>query len=43
MGYIAVEMLVNLIQGNTLESNLYKIPTRLIVRGSCGAVAGNNS
>jgi LacI family transcriptional regulator len=38
MGYVATEMLVSLIQGNSLESNLYKIPTRLIVRGSCRAI-----
>jgi LacI family transcriptional regulator len=43
MGYIAVEMLVNLIQGSSLDSNLYKIPTRLIVRGSCRAIGGNIS
>ncbi|MBN1995862.1 MAG: LacI family DNA-binding transcriptional regulator [Anaerolineae bacterium] len=35
MGYVATEMLVSLIQGNCPDSNLYKIPTRLIVRGSC--------
>ena len=35
MGYVATEMLVSLIQGKPLESNLYKIPTRLIVRDSC--------
>jgi LacI family transcriptional regulator len=38
MGHVATEMLVSLIQGNCLDSNLYKIPTRLIVRGSCRAV-----
>jgi LacI family transcriptional regulator len=43
MGYIAVEMLVNLIQGKALERNLYKIPTRLIVRGSCRAITSNIS
>ena len=40
MGYVATEMLVNLIQGKPLESNLYKIPTRLIVRDSCRAISG---
>ena len=39
MGYVATEMLVSLIQGKPLESNVYKIPTRLIVRDSCRAIA----
>jgi LacI family transcriptional regulator len=39
MGYVATEMLVSLIQGKPLESNLYKIPTQLIVRDSCRAIA----
>lgn len=38
MGYVATEMLVSLIQGNSLDSNLYKIPTRLIIRDSCRAL-----
>lgn len=38
MGYVATEMLVGLIQGNSLDSNLYKIPTRLIIRDSCRAL-----
>ncbi len=39
MGYVATEMLVSLIQGKPLERNLYKIPTQLIVRDSCRAIA----
>ena len=35
MGYVATEMLVALIQGEPLESDLYKVPTQLIVRDSC--------
>lgn len=38
MGYIAAEMLVKLIQGIALDDNLYKIPTRLVVRGTCQAI-----
>jgi len=41
MGYIATEMLISLIEGDTLESDLYKVPTRLIVRDSCRAIAGH--
>ena len=40
MGYIATEMLISLIEGDALESDLYKVPTQLIVRDSCRAVAG---
>jgi LacI family transcriptional regulator len=35
MGYIATEMLISLIKGDSLKSDLYKVPTRLIVRDSC--------
>ncbi len=35
MGYVATEMLIGLAQGQTLESNLHKTPTRLMVRDSC--------
>jgi len=35
MGLIATEMLVKLIRGEGLESIITKMPTRLIVRGSC--------
>jgi LacI family transcriptional regulator len=41
MGYVATEMLVSLIQGKPPESNLYKIPTRLIVRDSCRAIVNS--
>jgi hypothetical protein len=39
MGYVATEMLIRLIEGDTLESDLYEVPMRLIVRDSCRAVA----
>jgi LacI family transcriptional regulator len=35
MGSIATEMILKLVKGETLEKNLYKIPTRLVVRDSC--------
>ena len=38
MGYVATEMLIGMIQGDSLESNLYKMPTRLIVRDSCRTI-----
>jgi LacI family transcriptional regulator len=40
MGYVATEMLVALIQGKALEGDGYKMPTQLVVRDSCRAVAG---
>jgi LacI family transcriptional regulator len=41
MGHVATEMLIGLIQGEPLESDLHMMPTQLIVRESCRAVAGN--
>ena len=41
MGYVATEMLIHLIRGETLDSNLYKIPTQLIVRDSCRAITSD--
>jgi LacI family transcriptional regulator len=42
MGYVATEILINLIQGKpggfSLESKQYQIPTQLIVRDSCHAI-----
>jgi len=35
MGFIAVEMIVNLIGGEALETDLHKIQTQLVVRDSC--------
>jgi LacI family transcriptional regulator len=43
MGRVATKMLIGLIQGEKLASNLYKMPTRLVVRDSCQAAAGNTS
>lgn len=39
MGTVAVEMLVKLVHGETLENCLHKIKTNLIVRESCRALA----
>jgi LacI family transcriptional regulator len=38
MGYTATEILIELLQGKSLVSNLRKVPTRLIVRESCRAI-----
>ena len=35
MGYIAIEMLVKLMRGETLKNDLHKIQTELVVRNSC--------
>jgi len=39
MGCVATEMLLSLIDGGSLESNVYKVPTQLVVRDSCQAIA----
>jgi LacI family transcriptional regulator len=38
MGYTAAEMLIELLQGKPLASNLRKVSTRLVVRESCRAI-----
>jgi LacI family transcriptional regulator len=38
MGYAATEMLIGLIEGESLDNHLYDLPTELIVRDSCQAV-----
>ena len=35
MGYMATQMLIKLIRGEPLSSNLCQVPTELIVRDSC--------
>lgn len=42
MGRVAVEMLVKLIQNQPLENQLFRMPTKLIVRNTCRAVAPEN-
>jgi LacI family transcriptional regulator len=43
MGYVAVQMLTKLIADEPLETQVHKIPTRLVVRNSCRALAGANA
>jgi LacI family transcriptional regulator len=43
MGYIAVEMLVELIQGDALQDDVYKITTGFVIRDSCRAIAGDGA
>ncbi len=38
MGFAAIQLLMNLIQGNLRESNLTTIPTQLVIRNSCRAI-----
>lgn len=38
MGYIATEMIVKLVNGQALEHDPYKIPTKLVIRESCRAL-----
>jgi len=40
---VATEKLVGLIQGQSRDGDLYKMPTQLIIRDSCRPVAGNSS
>ncbi len=39
MGHIAVEMLIRLIEGQSLENGQYKIPTQLVIRDSCRPIS----
>jgi LacI family transcriptional regulator len=41
MGHVATEMLIGLIQGDPLESELHLMPTQLVIRDSCRAVPGS--
>jgi LacI family transcriptional regulator len=41
MGYVATEMLICLIQGETLDGHLYKMPTQLVIRDSCRAITSD--
>lgn len=38
MGKMAVELVMKMINGETLEKNLLKIPAKLVVRDSCAAI-----
>jgi LacI family transcriptional regulator len=39
MGALAAEILLNLIQGRLCDTRVHKVPTRLVVRQSCRAIA----
>jgi LacI family transcriptional regulator len=41
MGYVATQMLIKLINGEELESQTYKMQTKLIIRDSCQVFSGN--
>jgi LacI family transcriptional regulator len=38
MGQLAIELLARMIQGETVQNLLYKVPTRLVIRSSCRAL-----
>ncbi len=38
MGYVATEMLLRLIQGESVDGQVYHMPTRLVIRDSCRSV-----
>jgi len=40
MGYVAIQMLIKLINDEPLDEQIHKIPTKLIVRSSCQAISG---
>lgn len=40
MGYVAVQMLIELVDHETLEQQVYKMPTSLVRRSSCRALTG---
>lgn len=40
MGYIAIQMLIKLINDEPLDVHVHKMPTKLVVRSSCRALTG---
>jgi len=38
MGYTATEILIDLMQGKSLNNRVHEMPTKLIIRGSCRAI-----
>ncbi|MCA9949523.1 MAG: LacI family DNA-binding transcriptional regulator [Anaerolineales bacterium] len=38
LGYMAAKILVDLIEGKSLESKIFKVPTELVIRKSCRAL-----
>jgi len=41
MGFVATQMLIKLINGEALDSQTYKMQTRLVIRTSCRAITEN--
>ncbi len=41
MGFVATQMLIKLINGETLDSQTYKMQTQLVIRNSCQEFIGN--
>jgi DNA-binding LacI/PurR family transcriptional regulator len=41
MGFVATQMLIKLINGETLDTQTYKMQTRLVIRNSCLALPGS--
>lgn len=39
MGYLATQMLIDLVNDQTLENRIYKMPTKLILRNSCASLS----
>jgi len=42
MGYIATQMLIKLVNKERLEADVYKMPTKLVIRNSCRALEKSN-
>ena len=40
MGYVAIQMLIKLVDNEPLEDQVYKMPTKLVERSSCRALTG---
>ena len=40
MGFVATQMLIKLINGETLESQTYRMKTSLVIRSSCQEIHG---
>ena len=40
MGYVAIQMLIRLVDGEQLEDQIYKMPTKLVKRSSCRDLIG---
>jgi DNA-binding LacI/PurR family transcriptional regulator len=42
MGYMAIQMLIKLINGEELSSQTYEMQTKLIIRDSCRALQADD-